>query len=343
MSATALSNVQAVPRPAPSRGPVARPPRWGLITRILADDLESAAVQMRNWSSIEYTRLDKKPANMTGLILGLGQTLVGKWGGTCAKIVHTAVPDGSIAMLLATAGVGRYGTTALEPGSCLIGTAGADPTYFTNHEFRGILIATSQANWQSFMDACGFEFPMRRAQVLPIIAPGGTTETLAALVRAAAHCAEAAPDAFAMSAPRAELEQEILATISRVMGMWPEDSEKPSQPSVARHRAAVRAREYIDAHLDHPLSLAGVCRASFSSARALEYAFRELFGVTPMAYARFARLSRVRRELLNEDFPSASVTDTATRWGFWHLGQFSKDYQSLFGELPSVTLARAKA
>ena len=33
-----------------------------------------------------------------------------------------------------------------------------------------------------------------------------------------------------------------------------------------------------------------------------------------------------------------SVQDAAARWGFWHLGQFSRDYKRQFGELPSQTL-----
>jgi AraC family ethanolamine operon transcriptional activator len=32
------------------------------------------------------------------------------------------------------------------------------------------------------------------------------------------------------------------------------------------------------------------------------------------------------------------VVDIAAQYGFWHMGQFSKDYKNLFGELPSSTL-----
>jgi len=28
----------------------------------------------------------------------------------------------------------------------------------------------------------------------------------------------------------------------------------------------------------------------------------------------------------------------ANAWGFWHMGQFARDYRRLFGELPSDTL-----
>jgi transcriptional regulator GlxA family with amidase domain len=42
-----------------------------------------------------------------------------------------------------------------------------------------------------------------------------------------------------------------------------------------------------------------------------------------------------RRELLTG---AASVTDVATRWGFFHLGRFSQEYGQLYGERPSQTL-----
>ena len=29
--------------------------------------------------------------------------------------------------------------------------------------------------------------------------------------------------------------------------------------------------------------------------------------------------------------------NVAHRWGFWHMGQFARDYRRLFGELPSET------
>ncbi|WPL20834.1 helix-turn-helix domain-containing protein [Thiorhodovibrio frisius] len=36
-----------------------------------------------------------------------------------------------------------------------------------------------------------------------------------------------------------------------------------------------------------------------------------------------------------------TITEVAARWGFLHMGRFTRAYRDLFGELPSTTLARS--
>jgi AraC family ethanolamine operon transcriptional activator len=54
------------------------------------------------------------------------------------------------------------------------------------------------------------------------------------------------------------------------------------------------------------------------------------------------RLNRVRRILARAP-EGVSVTDAATRFGFFHLGRFSGQYRRLFGELPFETLRRGRS
>jgi AraC family ethanolamine operon transcriptional activator len=35
------------------------------------------------------------------------------------------------------------------------------------------------------------------------------------------------------------------------------------------------------------------------------------------------------------------VKDAVEAYGFWHLSRFSRDYKTMFGELPSETLRRS--
>lgn len=115
----------------------------------------------------------------------------------------------------------------------------------------------------------------------------------------------------------------------------------PSSSQPVRHVAVVRACNHIDAHLGESISLGQLCDAAGARPRTLEYGFREFFDVGPMTYLRCMRLYRTRRELLNAKASNVSVTATARRWRFSHMGQFSRDYRLLFGEKPSTTLARA--
>jgi transcriptional regulator GlxA family with amidase domain len=76
------------------------------------------------------------------------------------------------------------------------------------------------------------------------------------------------------------------------------------------------------------------------SERTLEYAFKEVMGLTPMTYLVRLRLHRVRQALLAGTQGSTTVSAEALNWGFWHFGEFSRAYKACFGELPSDTLRR---
>ncbi|MDH3999036.1 MAG: helix-turn-helix domain-containing protein [Desulfuromonadales bacterium] len=76
------------------------------------------------------------------------------------------------------------------------------------------------------------------------------------------------------------------------------------------------------------------------SIRTLEYAFKEVFGITPKRYLMIRRLNFVRQKLLRE--PNKTITHHATQHGFWHMAQFSADYKDFFGEAPSETLKKIK-
>jgi AraC-like DNA-binding protein len=104
-------------------------------------------------------------------------------------------------------------------------------------------------------------------------------------------------------------------------------------------RDVQRAVDYIQGHLDSPLTLADIARASGIPGRTLLKHFKDHWGTSPMRYMRNARLSRVREALLRSD-RSETVTDVAMSWGFRHLGRFSVDYRKHFGESPSETHAR---
>jgi hypothetical protein len=52
------------------------------------------------------------------------------------------------------------------------------------------------------------------------------------------------------------------------------------------------------------------------------------------------RMHLVRRGLRESAPTATTVTEVATRYGFWQFGRFAGEYKLLFGELPSITLGR---
>jgi AraC-like DNA-binding protein len=74
--------------------------------------------------------------------------------------------------------------------------------------------------------------------------------------------------------------------------------------------------------------------------RTLESAFRQCAGMTPGSYLRYERLNRVRAALVAHESSDTTVTALAIEHGFTELGRFSRDYNRVFGELPSQTLHR---
>ena len=109
--------------------------------------------------------------------------------------------------------------------------------------------------------------------------------------------------------------------------------------SALRARSIRLALDFIEDHADEPPSIQDICRVSGVSWRTLNYAFHEKFGITPKQYLQATRLQRVRERILRSD-PSSAIAEIAAHWGFWHMGQFARDYRKQFGELPSETLFR---
>lgn len=109
-----------------------------------------------------------------------------------------------------------------------------------------------------------------------------------------------------------------------------------------RWRVVRRAEIYLEGRADPSVRIDDLCVAACTSLSRLERAFRETFGVSPRRYLMLRRLAAVRRELLRGE-PQSSITDIATRWGFFHLGRFSQEYREHFAERPSQTLRTQRA
>jgi AraC family transcriptional regulator, ethanolamine operon transcriptional activator len=101
------------------------------------------------------------------------------------------------------------------------------------------------------------------------------------------------------------------------------------------------AEDYVLSRVAERVHVSDLCRAADVSERTLECAFKEVMGLSPVAYLIRLRLHRVRAALLAAAQGSTRVSVEALEWGFWHFGEFARAYKACFGERPSDTLRRA--
>lgn len=107
-------------------------------------------------------------------------------------------------------------------------------------------------------------------------------------------------------------------------------------------RSVRRAQDFMQSQVAEPATLAQLCQQLGVSARALQTAFREHTGQSPMTYWRDVRLDRARAALqAGGATPGASVSRVAGDFGFLHLGHFAAHYHKRFGETPAQTLRAA--
>lgn len=112
--------------------------------------------------------------------------------------------------------------------------------------------------------------------------------------------------------------------------------------SFDRYREIIaQVDELISGQPAAPLYSHDLARRIGTSVRSLQLAAQAIHGMSLHGYIRLKRL-RFAHCQLKSGLPGQSVKAAALDSGFRHMGEFSSLYKSVFGEVPSVTLVRAK-
>ena len=131
--------------------------------------------------------------------------------------------------------------------------------------------------------------------------------------------------------------------IGGLLAAQPNNSElaaPPADPTVRASRVVSGVLELIEAAPERPWRVAELAEHAGVSPRTLQEAFQRDRGVTPLEELRRVRMARAHRDLVAADAMSTTVTEIATRWGFFHSGRFATTYRAAYQESPSQTLAR---
>ncbi len=102
----------------------------------------------------------------------------------------------------------------------------------------------------------------------------------------------------------------------------------------------VHAEKYMKLHAATPPTVSEIAKVAGVTTRTLHKAFARYRGVCPQKALLKIRLEAAHFELLMGG-SDMTVTEVATRWGFFELGRFADKYKKHFGELPSSTLGRS--
>lgn len=132
------------------------------------------------------------------------------------------------------------------------------------------------------------------------------------------------------------LEQSLVESVVHCLGSAAMQRERWAQQC---HSTVMRRfRRLLQDHPDRAIYVPEICAAIGVPERTLRHCCQEQLGMSPKQYLSRRRLRLVHRALRAASLGETTVTEVATRFGFWHLGRFAGSYRSLFGESPSATL-----
>jgi AraC-like DNA-binding protein len=100
-----------------------------------------------------------------------------------------------------------------------------------------------------------------------------------------------------------------------------------------------RAEEFMRANTGAPLTIVEIARTAGCSVRALQVAFQQFRGTTPMAALRRIRLEEARREMLHSG-QTESIACIAAGHGFSTPSRFAQLFRRTYGVYPSEALRR---
>jgi AraC-like DNA-binding protein len=168
--------------------------------------------------------------------------------------------------------------------------------------------------------------------------PPSAMARLQRLHAAAGYLAENTPEIIADDGAARGLEQALIEAMVACLGT---DRDTQDRSARRRHEKIMRrVHAMIEQNPDESVYLADLCAVAGVSERTLRACCHDSLGMGPKQYLLRRRMMLARRALHHGDTTETSVTEIATRYGFWQFGRFSVEYKAQFGEMPSTTLRR---
>ena len=178
-----------------------------------------------------------------------------------------------------------------------------------------------------------------RPNSLTIKATAANHEKLLRLHAAVGGLAQNAPDILDCEEAARELEQALVqAMFDCIVG-----SDVHEASAAWRQHTGImkRFRIALEAKVEQPVYVLELCQSIGVPARTLRKHCHEHLGMGPKKFLLLRRLNLARDALRAAEPSTTTVTEIATRFGFWELGRFAVEYRAWCGESPSDSLRRA--
>lgn len=313
------------------------------MTRLATSDADEFGEAMRDWD-VELTQLQPGACGVAITIVPLGPALICSGRYDQALLQHVGPPDGCLSVNRPGRGsepVALHGHD-VEAGEVFVSGSGAD----VETASRGVLFPTTLSVRLDFLHAQTDwlnDSTLLSRRGMQLHSPGEQwTGNFLDAMEWIFDAVDKYPHIVEREDVRGSLLDQLLVRVNALGAVDAPLSDTRASRS-ARRQAVERAREYIRVNLTDPIRLSDLCKHAHAQARSLEYGFREIVGVSPIAYIRATRLHRARRLLRSTAVRTRSISEIALDCGFWHLSQFAVDYKHLFAESPSVTFRRTQA
>jgi AraC-like DNA-binding protein len=178
--------------------------------------------------------------------------------------------------------------------------------------------------------------PLRNSSI--VVPPAEAMTNLRQLYGTIVALAENAPRSLSVPQVAHGLEQSL---VEALVGCLSQSATHEASWAHQCHEAIMRRfYKLLEGNPKRPIYVPEICGAIRVPERTLRLCCQEHLGMSPKQYLTLRRMHQARRALEETIAGETTVTEIATRFGFWHFGRFAGTYQSIFGERPSVTLHR---
>lgn len=109
----------------------------------------------------------------------------------------------------------------------------------------------------------------------------------------------------------------------------------------AKHILYIEARTYMHTHIHEDITVKSVAETFNLTERTLHNYFKKELDISPKRYLMVLRLTKINKILKKSHVRKGLIEKTAQKFGFNHMGQFSRSYKEFFEELPSETLRKS--